>query len=152
MKKLFQTGLFSKKPQKIIEILGSCKKCGKCCTNINLCEAGKWVSKKSHFRKMVAKNPEYERFKIIGKNKQGALQFSCTWLNSNNECKDYDNRLDICKVFPNQIVIRSQEEIPDECGYSVNVHRSFDVVLKQTIQREKNYQRWQRFKNWVFSK
>jgi hypothetical protein len=149
MIKRFHNWLFSKQPKKIIEIQGACKRCGKCCTNINLCEAGTWISKKSQFRKMVAEKPEYARLQIIGKNTQGTLHFSCTWLNSNNECKDYENRLDICKVFPNQMVITNQGEVPEGCGFTVNVHSSFDAVLRKTIRREKKYQRWLRFKNWI---
>jgi hypothetical protein len=148
MIKLIQKWLFSRQPKSIIEIQGECRKCGSCCKNMNLCEAGKWVSKKSHFIKMVAENPEYERLYITGKNKEGTLIFSCSWLDSNNICKDYDNRLDICKAFPNKMVIKNQGEIPDGCSYTVKIHSSFDVVLKKTIRREKMHCRMQRFYNW----
>jgi hypothetical protein len=147
MRKLFQSWLFSNQPETIYEIQGACKQCGSCCKNINLCEAGKWVSKKSHFQKMVAENAEYARLTITGKNKKGTLIFSCTWLDANNHCKDYDNRLDICQMFPNKMVITNQGEIPEGCGYSIRIHRSFDVVLKNTIRREKIVNRWQRLKN-----
>ena len=149
MKKLLHKWLSPKPPKRVVEIHGECRKCGSCCKCINVCEAGKWLSKKSHFMKMVAEKPEYERLYITGKNRDGTLNFSCSWLDSNNKCKDYDNRLDICKVFPNKMVITSQGEIPEGCGYSFNIHSSFDAVLTKTIRREKIYHRWQRLKNWI---
>jgi hypothetical protein len=148
MKKLFHKPLFLKQPKRIIVIQGACKKCGSCCREINLCEDGKWVLKKSHFLKMVVETPEYERLHITGKNKNGILNFSCTWLNSDNQCQDYQNRLDICKVFPNKMFIKNQDELPKGCGFKVIHHSSFDAMLKQTIRRDKIFNRWQRIKSW----
>jgi len=145
MKNLLHKFFFSK-PKKVSEILGTCKKCGGCCQHINLCEAGAWVSNEKQFRKMVKEKPEYARLVITGKSDAGTLIFSCSWLDSNNQCKDYENRLDICEEFPNKMVIESQGEFPEGCGFTIHIHSSFDVVLKKTIQREKMENQWQRLK------
>ncbi|MBF0452573.1 MAG: YkgJ family cysteine cluster protein, partial [Candidatus Magnetomorum sp.] len=94
--------------KKIVIIKGSCRQCGNCCSHINICEEGKWVSKPRHFKKIVAETPEYSRFKILGKNDNGTLNFNCTWLNENGTCKDYTNRLDICRDFPDNMAIMNK--------------------------------------------
>ena len=143
--------LTKKQSKKIVIVKGSCKKCGSCCTKINLCENGKWVTKSSHFKKMVKQTPEYKRLTITDKNNNGTLNFSCTWLNDNNTCKDYDNRLDICRDFPDQMAVMDQGMLPDGCGFEISIHNSFESILQKKVRQEKFRHYWRTLKNWMNS-
>ncbi|HIP82676.1 MAG TPA: hypothetical protein EYH19_03740, partial [Desulfocapsa sulfexigens] len=65
---------------KEILITGSCHCCGNCCREINLEGVQGWLRSEKDFYTVLDEYPEYERFKITGKDEQGFLQFSCTWL------------------------------------------------------------------------
>ena len=83
-------------------ISGSCRQCGDCCREISLWVDSSWITSKRKFKKLVKEDPDYARFKIIGRNPQGPLLFSCTWLQEDNTCLDYENRLDFCQKFPSK--------------------------------------------------
>jgi len=136
--------LFYRPPKKIVVMNGSCQKCGGCCRNMNIFDAGRWVTKESHFKKMIAEKPEYARLHITGKNSNGTLNFKCSWLTPQNTCKDYENRLDFCKTFPNKLAISKEGILHKGCGYSIRVHSSFDSVLKKTVRRQRfrTMQQW----------
>jgi len=147
MKNIVSKWLFSGPPKQVLKIEGTCLKCGSCCEHINICEEGKWVKQKSHFKQIVVEKPSYARFQITGKNDKGTLNFKCSWLNPDNTCKDYKNRMDLCKTFPDKMAIMGDGILPETCGYTFSVHHSFDAVLKKTVRRRKFRDQWQAIRN-----
>ncbi|KPA15441.1 protein belonging to Uncharacterized protein family UPF0153, partial [Candidatus Magnetomorum sp. HK-1] len=141
MKKSFLNRLYRSSKKKV-SVNGSCIKCGSCCLLLNICEEGKWVSTSRHLKKILNDNPEYKRLKITGKNERGTLNFSCTWLNPDNTCKDYNNRLDICRDFPEKMAFFQKGLLPEGCGYEVSINDSFEYVLQKQVKREKKQRQW----------
>ena len=120
------------KGQHII-ISGSCRQCGNCCKNVSLELKGKWISSRRQFEDLTNEYPEFSRFEIIGKDKAGILEFSCTWLQEDNACKDYENRLSICKQYPSKLLFLAGGNVTAGCGYTIEVGAPFDKVLKKEM-------------------
>jgi hypothetical protein len=115
-----------------IIISGSCLQCGRCCRKLCLEIKGRWATSENKFYNLVKNNPDYERFKIIGRDEQGFLEFACTWLQEDGSCHDHDNRLRICRDFPEKDMFFMNGILPEGCGYSVHEAVPFDKILKKT--------------------
>ena len=121
---------------KEILITGSCHSCGNCCRKINLEGVRGWLRSEEDFYAVLAKYPEYERFKITGKDEQGFLQFSCTWLTNQGLCRDHENRLALCTNFPDKSLHFCGGKLPSGCGYSIVEVRPFDKYLEDEVKGE----------------
>lgn len=118
---------------KKILITGTCRACGSCCMRISLEGPGGWLRSEKIFIEMVKRNPPLRRFEILGRDSQGFLIFSCNWSSNDGLCKDYENRLDLCKNFPDKSLLFSGGKLPDGCGYSFSQVTSFEKILSQTL-------------------
>lgn len=87
------------------------------------------------FFEVVADFPEYARFQITGKDEQGFLRFSCTWLTDEGFCKDHKNRLDLCRNFPDKTLHFCGGTLPDGCGYMIREVRPFKKYLSDEIEK-----------------
>jgi len=116
---------------KTILLSGTCKGCGACCQKLNLEVAGGWIRSDVHFQEMIVDHPEFSRFKIIGKDEKGYLQFSCSWLTSEGSCQDYQRRLAICRNFPETSLVFCGGGLPEGCGYRFHEGIPFDKVLER---------------------
>ena len=114
-------------------ITGSCHCCGNCCKKINLEGVNGWLRSEKDFYVVLHEYPEYERFQITGKDEQGFIQFSCTWLTDEGLCRDHTKRLALCKNFPDKSLHFCGGKLPSGCGYSINEVRPFDRYLKDEI-------------------
>ncbi len=122
---------------KSILVSGSCRGCGTCCKSI--CLEGKygWLHSTRAFEKVVEKYPEYTRFEIVGKDQQGFLLFSCTWCTPLGTCLDYENRLPLCRNFPESSLVFAGGQLPADCGYSFVEVVPFEKILRQELKRER---------------
>ena len=116
-----------------IIISGSCHQCGSCCRKLSLDINGSWVSSISEFNELVENNPDYIRFKIIGRDKYGFLEFTCTWLQEDGTCLDYQNRFKICKDYPNKNMFFIDGILLPQCGYSMQESVPFKKILKKKM-------------------
>ena len=66
---------------------------------------------------------------ITGKDASGNLIFKCDWLTEENVCKDHENRLDICRSFPDRELYTMNGKLPEGCGFKIQTGVSFDKVL-----------------------
>ncbi len=114
-------------------VTGSCKNCGSCCRRINLEGKRGWLRYEEDFFEVVADFPEYARFQITGKDEQGFLRFSCTWLTDEGFCKDHKNRLDLCRNFPDKTLHFCGGTLPDGCGYMIREVRPFKKYLSDEL-------------------
>ncbi len=133
--------VYLKLSRKTVIIQGSCHLCGRCCRRVSLESGGKWLRKKSEFKKLLQANPEYERFSTVGRDNQGFLLFSCSWHDPDTGlCSDHENRLDICRDFPDRDLYFAGGEITNGCGYSFKQCTPFSLVLEKEInaKRKKN--------------
>ena len=115
---------------KSILLSGTCRGCGACCQKINLEVSGGWIRSDALFQKLIIDHPEFDRFKIIGKDKHGYLQFSCSWLTPEGNCRDYQNRLAICRNFPETSLVFSGGGLPEGCCYRFHEGIPFAKVLE----------------------
>lgn len=116
---------------------GTCRNCGTCCRRINLEAGGGWVRDEEVFNDIVRKYPEYARFDIIGIDLQGFLLFSCSWCTDEGLCRDYGNRLAICRNFPDTSLVFCGGSLPEGCGYRLTTGVPFARVLHKEKQRLK---------------
>lgn len=106
---------------------GQCLKCGKCCKLLySLDDYTAFDFKITSFI-----FPAYKRFEIIGKDNEDNLMFKCKLLGNDNLCTDYNNRLKMCRNFPN-VKYGSLGKVPDGCGYKLVPIKKFNDYLSIT--------------------
>lgn len=102
-------------PEKIkYEVVGSCKKCGKCCNYMYSFD----TYTEKEFKIMQFLYPAYKRFYIKGKDELGNLIFACKYVQDDGLCGIYDKRLRMCKRYPVRF-INYPASMHEGCGYSV---------------------------------
>ncbi len=121
--------------RKTILLSGSCRGCGSCCRKINLEVLGTWVRPTEVFYQVLEDHPEFRRFEIVGRDNQGFLQFSCSWCTADGVCRDYDNRLAICRNFPDTSLAFCGGGLPSGCGYRLKAGVPFSRVLDRELRK-----------------
>jgi len=129
--------LYLKVRGKSILVTGSCRGCGSCCSSISLEGRTGWLRLEKEFAEIVADYPEYDRFEIIGKDRQGFLLFRCNWRASEGGCKDYDNRLPLCRKFPESSLVFAGGRLPARCGYRFSEVVPFGKILRRELNKRK---------------
>jgi len=122
---------------KSILVTGSCRGCGSCCRSISLEGRTGWLRDEKEFEKIVADLPEYNRFEITGKDRQGFLLFRCSWRSSQGGCRDYDNRLPLCRKFPESSLAFAGGRLPARCGYRFSEVVPFAKILQRELNRSR---------------
>jgi Fe-S-cluster containining protein len=117
-------------------VTGSCHGCGNCCRKINLEGERGWLRSEKDFIAVLSDYPEYTRFSITGKDDQGFLQFSCTWVTDAGLCRDHENRLSLCTTFPDKSLHFCGGTLPFGCGFVINEVRPFSKYLAD-VEKEK---------------
>lgn len=121
---------------KSILVTGHCHGCGTCCRRISLEGKDGWVRSYEAFKAIVASYPEYSRFEILGLDEQGFLLFHCNWCTPQGNCVDYNNRLPLCRNFPESSLVFSGGSLPSSCGYSFSEVVPFDKILKKELKKK----------------
>ncbi len=129
--------LFLKVRGKSVLVTGSCRGCGSCCNNLSLEGRTGWLRDEKEFRRIAAHHPEYARFEITGTDSQGFLLFHCSWRTSKGSCRDYDNRLPLCRKFPESSLAFAGGRLPDRCGYRFSEGVAFAKILKQELNKSR---------------
>jgi Fe-S-cluster containining protein len=110
---------------------GECRKCGTCCKL--LYSLDDYTA--TDFRITQFFFPKYKRFNIAGKDTDGNLMLSCSWLTENNTCSQYDKRLNLCKNFPN-VRYGSMGKLPPGCGYRLVPVSKFEDIYNHAVSAE----------------
>ena len=116
-----------------VVIRGSCKMCGKCCQEICLYLDSKWIKKEKQFRKLSTQYLYLQRFNICGKTESGCLKFSCSYLDENHTCMDYENRPGLCKTFPASSIFIQDGKLPDGCGFRMSTEVDFEKIHQKEL-------------------
>lgn len=119
---------------------GACHCCGKCCRSLCLDDGKGWIRKEKDFKAVVDDNPDYNCFKIIGKDTSGYLLFSCSSLLDNGKCGRYEDRFQFCRDFPDPRLPFCGGQLPQGCGYNFLSVVPFSKILGKEIDKidEKN--------------
>ena len=133
--KMFFRYLLLKIQGKKIIVTGKCLKCGRCCTKFYLKSNGSWIKSPQEFQELKKKKSEYNRLTINGKDNNGYLTFSCTWLTQNGLCKDHPNRMDICKNYPDKLRYLNNNMMPDYCGFEIIAVKPFNIFLQKETKK-----------------
>lgn len=115
---------------------GHCTSCGRCCRKLSLTGLDGWIRNEKEFEKVVAISPGFERFQISGRDEQGFLIFSCSWHTPEGYCGDYENRLPLCKNFPEKSLKFCGGGLPPGCGYYFKEVVPFAKILKNERGRQ----------------
>lgn len=114
---------------------GSCKACGACCRRLSLEGRSGWLRSVAELRRVRQNYPEYRRFKLIGRDEQGFLIFNCSWCSPEGYCDDYDNRLSLCRNFPEKSLKFCGGGLPHGCGYSFQFVEPFEKILTREVEQ-----------------
>lgn len=116
-------------PEKVkYDIVGECKKCGKCCNYIYSFD----TCNEQEFKFMQILYPVYKRFYIKDKDEKGNLPeshliFACKYVSKDGLCTVYNKRPKMCKRYPNKKILHNAK-MHEGCGYSV-VKKTFEDYL-----------------------
>lgn len=115
-------------PEKIqYEIVGKCKKCGKCCNYMYSFD----TYSEQEFKFMQLLYPAYKRFYIKGKDEEGNLIFACKYVSQEGLCTVYNKRLKMCRIYPNKKILYPGK-LHEGCGYKV-IKKNFEDYLKKKM-------------------
>ena len=106
-------------------IEGECCRCGDCCRFMYSLDA----YTEEEFKFLTNFYPKYKRFKIIGKDENGNLILACKFIDEYNLCPDYENRLEMCKDYPNPAKIKAGGRLYKRCTYKLIPEREFESFL-----------------------
>jgi len=120
-----------------VEVYGSCRRCGTCCTRIHLVNDGRPVRKERAFARMVKRDPRFSRFYVKRRTREGILEFGCSWLMEDGSCRDHENRMELCAMFPSRAMYFFGGQPPDCCGYRIVRSKAFAKTLKKEMKRIK---------------
>lgn len=132
--------LYLKIKGKTVIVAGKCHACGTCCKSISIEGPRGWLRSTADLSKIIHDFPEYDRFIVIGRDNQGYLLFRCTMLSAQNHCTCYENRLPICKSFPDPALVFMGGQVPDGCGYTFKTVVPFRKIFNKELKKmyEKN--------------
>lgn len=129
--------LWMKLRKKSILVGGSCHICGTCCRRLSLEGKNGWLRSLKEFEETVKEYPEYSRFEMVCRDKNGYLVFNCIFCTPEGGCSDYENRLDLCKNFPEKSLHFCGGSLPEKCGYYFMFVKPFDTVLSEEMKKNK---------------
>jgi uncharacterized protein len=118
-------------------VSGACHQCGGCCRQINLKTEKGWIRDEEDFQYLLTIHKKFMRFTVSGKDRQGFLLFSCSWLDEAGYCKDHENRLDICINYPAKSLMFCGGEVAKGCGYRIEKVTPFSKYLEDECQKLK---------------
>jgi Fe-S-cluster containining protein len=109
------------------DIEGECCKCGDCCRFMYSLD----TYTEKEFMLMTKFYPKYKRFKVIGKDEHGNLILACKLIDETGLCPDYENRLEMCKDYPNLKRIKAGGRLYERCTYRLKPQNSFESYIKK---------------------
>ncbi len=112
------------------EIVGQCLRCGRCCRDIVLHVGGRWLRSEQQFKREKDKDPDLERFVIKSLDEDGRIIFGCSWLNQDGLCRDYENRLELCRDHPSLGLYYSGVVLSGYCGYKLKGPGFYDFAQR----------------------
>lgn len=110
---------------------GHCLQCGRCCREIVICDSGHWIRTQRQFHALLQDSPGYERMEPVGRDDDGRITFSCSWLGRNGSCLHYEDRLPLCRDHPGPILWLRGVDLPRTCGYRLTGPSLFGFMRRE---------------------
>lgn len=118
---------------KEITVTGGCNGCGACCRSLCLDNGEGWIRHLKKFQKVVEEDDSFSCFKVIGRDSNGFLLFSCSHLGVDGKCLVYEHRFSFCRSFPDKNLLFCGGKLPSGCGYKFKIVKPFSKFLKKEI-------------------
>jgi hypothetical protein len=122
-------------------VTGHCLQCGRCCREIVLCHDGRWVTSPRRFAELLALEPGYERLEPRGRDADGRLLFSCSWLGADRRCRCHEDRLPLCRRYPSPTLWLRGVDLPRSCGYRLEGPDLFGFLRGERPKTERTFDR-----------
>lgn len=103
---------------------GECNKCGDCC-HFLYCTQN---MSKLEFFFIKLFQPEYRRFRIIGRDEFGPV-LACKLIRPDGLCPDYEKRPAICRNFPHPEKVQAGGKLYARCSYRLIPEKNFGEYL-----------------------
>lgn len=113
-----------------VKIVGQCNLCGSCCQDILLYDKG-WIRSEREFLRLCEREPEHERFDVVGKDDDGHLAFSCSLLQPDGLCSCHDERLPLCQRYPSEFLYYQGGWVGPHCGFKFKTVTFRDVLMRR---------------------
>lgn len=112
---------------------GTCNRCGCCCKEIIFTVEGRYLFSEKLFERLKTFKPYYRNFTPTGRAENGALTFTCNYLNADNTCGAYFYRSLGCRLYPHLTDKNLQRGLHpfEECGYQFLPKYTFSHVLAE---------------------
>jgi hypothetical protein len=127
--------LFLKIRGRELVVRGQCVGCGKCCQKLSLEGSNGWLRSMDDFTRICKDRTEFRRFSPNGKDSQGFLIFSCDWCTTEGKCTNYEQRLQLCKDFPDKGLLFCGGSLPEGCGFRFEIVKPFRGMLKKEMEK-----------------
>jgi uncharacterized protein len=115
--------------------LGSCNRCGACCSDVVLSIDGKKITKAEDFNRLMAEDKRYSIFSLKMINPEGVYIFFCTKLDEHNRCTIYQDRPEICVDYPSPDLLKCGTDVIEGCGFylvpPVDFRKLLDTEMKE---------------------
>ena len=114
------------------KITGSCKQCGKCCSEIRFINGNQYVTTEAQFEALKRFDKRYTNFEISGFDEdKKTLLFRCKGLLNNGKCKFYNFRSIACRIYPHpsKKFLLGGGKLLDNCGYRIETTKKFEEFL-----------------------
>jgi uncharacterized protein len=115
--------------------LGSCNRCGACCSDVVLSIDGKKITKAEDFDRLAREDSRYSIFSLKMINPEGVYIFFCTRLDENNRCTMYEDRPEICVDYPNPDLLKCGTDVIEGCGFYLVPPVDFKKVLDSEMKQ-----------------
>lgn len=132
---MFWKGLWRKAASRLsgrdVAVRGRCLRCGSCCRDLTLVINGRTISGTRDLKTLHAHAEDYRRFLPSGRDPEGNITVTCTYLGEDGACTVYDERPAICREHPARDLYYVGGDPGEGCGYRFERTRSFSAMLRR---------------------
>ncbi|MFW5912437.1 MAG: YkgJ family cysteine cluster protein [Candidatus Hadarchaeota archaeon] len=124
------------KASRIMELCGSCRRCGNCCRDLPCRIQESEILKISN---LLDIEPDKFRDEYVVENKEVLyLETPCPFLREDNTCEVYEARPEICRWHPVKVVIPFTYQIrtSERCDLGTEIGEKFDVFAGSGWEQE----------------
>lgn len=112
-------------------VSGHCLQCGRCCREIVLNTDGRWIRSPAQFHALLARHPDYERLEPRGRDADGRMLFTCSWLTPEGKCRCHEGRMALCRSHPSPTLWLRGVDLPRTCGYRLSGPELFGFLRRR---------------------
>ena len=117
-----------------VRVEGACKMTGRCCQALMLGYGLRPIRTRKEFEKAKKARPFYEMFIPLEEQfDDGYLRFTCKNLTEDHKCGIHEPRPDMCRRYPDPLMVRYGGKLLPGCGYKLVPKTGFDEILEEKL-------------------